>query len=263
MGKLSHLTKQTLCDTCGATMQANAYATHSLEQSGNADAKTLNHCDDCLEKEKEKEQNKLTKILHQIEDLKQRVSGGAQLEKTQLAKIEREPEVLAALAKLDGGEALHFIRDQVEKKRKRETSQASAMSGSGVSFQQHYAKDHLTHTEIRAAKKQRKGMTHEKRLETKREQRLKEEEEANPKAPGEAPNDWICVSCGNQNYASREHCNMRRCQEPRPLREGEAMEAVPTRGLGTKQSRAEKEAGGDAALAKKIAQFASVAQVRV
>jgi len=48
-------------------MQANAYATHSLNQSGNPDAKTLNHCDDCLEKEKEKEKKKLTKTLRQIE----------------------------------------------------------------------------------------------------------------------------------------------------------------------------------------------------
>jgi len=193
-----------------------------------------------------------------VQDLKQRVAGGTQLEKTQLAKIEREHEVLAALAKLDGGEGLHFIRDQVEKKRKRETTQASAMSGGGVGHcNQHYSKDNLTHTEIRAAKKQRKGMTHEKRLETKKEQRLQEEEEANPKAPGESPNDWICVACGNQNYAQREHCNMRKCMEPRPP--VEVAEAVP-RGVGSKKSSdaAHREAGGDLELARKIAAFSAL-----
>lgn len=28
--------------------------------------------------------------------------------------------------------------------------------------------------------------------------------------------DWVCVDCGNKNYASRTKCNMRRCQAPRP-----------------------------------------------
>eukprot|EP00658_Telonema_sp_P-2_P022234 TRINITY_DN18884_c0_g1_i6.p1 TRINITY_DN18884_c0_g1~~TRINITY_DN18884_c0_g1_i6.p1 ORF type:complete len:225 (-),score=29.81 TRINITY_DN18884_c0_g1_i6:18-692(-) len=30
------------------------------------------------------------------------------------------------------------------------------------------------------------------------------------------PEDWICPSCGNSNYASRTVCNMRKCQAPRP-----------------------------------------------
>lgn len=32
--------------------------------------------------------------------------------------------------------------------------------------------------------------------------------------------DWVCVECGNRNYASRTKCNMRRCQAPRPDQRG-------------------------------------------
>jgi len=32
----------------------------------------------------------------------------------------------------------------------------------------------------------------------------------------QAPGPWKCPACGNQNYATRMVCNMRRCQQPRP-----------------------------------------------
>merc|ERR1719265_2109346 len=37
----------------------------------------------------------------------------------------------------------------------------------------------------------------------------------NCQAPKEETN-WICPGCGNENYASRLYCNMRRCQQIKP-----------------------------------------------
>ncbi|CAI5517183.1 unnamed protein product [Closterium sp. Naga37s-1] len=35
-----------------------------------------------------------------------------------------------------------------------------------------------------------------------------------PEGSGEG--DWVCFKCGNTNFSFRTHCNMRKCNEPRP-----------------------------------------------
>ena len=95
-----------------------------------------------------------------------------------MEKIEREAAVRAALATLESGEGVHYIRDQVEKKRKRESEQSivdAGVAARGVAFHQRYENNNLTSKEIRAAKKQRKSLTNDKRLEAKRLRREEEE----------------------------------------------------------------------------------------
>jgi len=116
-------------------------------------------CAACAGGEFEKKRKKLLKSVRQVDELKLRRDEGDQLEKTQLDKIVREPEIRSQLAELDASDPADLARAaaaQGTKRKQRGPGNGEPRRGIAIGLGASAPNGLQTGFEIRSAKKQRK-----------------------------------------------------------------------------------------------------------